>query len=57
VAGTAVCEDGILIDLSAMRAVSVDPSTRIAHVQGGALWDGLPSCDVVFEGEGGRRGA
>jgi hypothetical protein len=38
VAGTAVCDDGIVIDLSAMRAVSVDPAGRIAHVQGGALW-------------------
>ena len=38
VAGTAVCDDGIVIDLSAMRAVSVDPLTRTAHVQGGALW-------------------
>jgi FAD/FMN-containing dehydrogenase len=38
VAGTAVCNDGIVIDLSAMRAVSVDPVARIAHVQGGALW-------------------
>src|SRR5262249_46798456 len=37
VAGTAVC-DGIVIDLSAMRAVSADPVERIAHVQGGALW-------------------
>ncbi len=38
VAGTAVCDDGIVIDLSAMRAVSVDPSHRTARVQGGALW-------------------
>jgi FAD/FMN-containing dehydrogenase len=38
VAGTAVCDDGMVIDLSAMRAVSVDPVERIAHVQGGALW-------------------
>ena len=38
VAGTAVCEDGIVIDLSAMRAVSVDPVERTALVQGGALW-------------------
>ncbi|HET7234859.1 MAG TPA: FAD-binding oxidoreductase [Actinomycetota bacterium] len=37
VAGTAVC-DGMLIDLSAMRAVSVDPIERRALVQGGALW-------------------
>jgi FAD/FMN-containing dehydrogenase len=38
VAGTAVCDDGIVIDLSAMRAVRVDPDRRTARVQGGALW-------------------
>ena len=38
VAGTAVCDDGIVIDLSAMRAVRVDPGDRSAWVQGGALW-------------------
>jgi hypothetical protein len=38
VAGTAVCDDGIVIDLSAMRAVRVDPADRTAWVQGGALW-------------------
>jgi FAD/FMN-containing dehydrogenase len=38
VAGTAVCDDGIVIDLSAMRGVRVDPGNRRAWVQGGALW-------------------
>jgi FAD/FMN-containing dehydrogenase len=38
VAGTAVCDDGIVIDLSAMRGVGVDPAGRSARVQGGALW-------------------
>jgi FAD/FMN-containing dehydrogenase len=38
VAGTAVCDDGVMIDLSAMRTVSVDPAGRTAWVQGGALW-------------------
>ena len=38
VAGTAVCDDGIVIDLSAMRAVLVDAAGRTARVQGGALW-------------------
>jgi FAD/FMN-containing dehydrogenase len=38
VAGTAVCDDGIVIDLSAMRAVTVDPVERTTLVQGGALW-------------------
>jgi FAD/FMN-containing dehydrogenase len=40
VAGTALCDDGIVVDLSPMRAVTVDPDPgkRKAHVQGGALW-------------------
>ena len=38
VAGTAVCNGGIVVDLSAMRAVRVDPAGRSAWVQGGALW-------------------
>jgi FAD/FMN-containing dehydrogenase len=38
VAGTAVCDDGIVIDLSAMRGVQVDAANRTAWVQGGALW-------------------
>jgi FAD/FMN-containing dehydrogenase len=38
VAGTAVCDDGIVVDLSAMRVVLVDPGSRTARVQGGALW-------------------
>jgi FAD/FMN-containing dehydrogenase len=38
VAGTAVCDKGIVIDLSAMRSVSVDPVGRTAWVHGGALW-------------------
>jgi FAD/FMN-containing dehydrogenase len=38
VAGTAVCDDGIVIDLSAMRGVRVDSAGRRAWVQGGALW-------------------
>ena len=38
VAGTATCEGGVVIDLSAMRAVSVDLVEGTALVQGGALW-------------------
>jgi FAD/FMN-containing dehydrogenase len=38
VAGYAVCDDGLMLDLSAMNAVRVDPSARRAWVQGGALW-------------------
>jgi FAD/FMN-containing dehydrogenase len=38
VAGTAVCDNGLVIDLSAMRAVQVDAAGRRVWVQGGALW-------------------
>jgi FAD/FMN-containing dehydrogenase len=38
VAGTAVIDDGLVIDLSRMRGVQLDPSRRTVHVQGGAIW-------------------
>jgi len=37
-AGTAVVEDGLVVDLSPMRAVWMDPSGETVHVQGGATW-------------------
>lgn len=36
VAGHGTCDGGVLVDLSAMRAVHVDPGERTAWVQGGA---------------------
>ncbi len=38
VTGNAVCEGGIMIDLSLMRSVKVDPEMRVADVQTGATW-------------------
>ncbi|HRD75686.1 MAG TPA: FAD-dependent oxidoreductase [Hyphomicrobiaceae bacterium] len=38
VAGHAVCDGNLMIDLSEMRAVHVDPVRRIAIVEGGATW-------------------
>ncbi len=38
VAGTAVVDNGLVIDLSLMRDVRVDGSGRTVHVQGGATW-------------------
>jgi FAD/FMN-containing dehydrogenase len=38
VAGHAVCDDGVMIDLSSMRGVRVEEEQRRARVEGGALW-------------------
>lgn len=37
VAGNAVCDDGVVIDLSAMKAIDVDPERGIARVEPGVL--------------------
>jgi FAD/FMN-containing dehydrogenase len=37
-AGHCVCDDGLVIDLSAMRAVDVDNDGRVARADGGATW-------------------
>ncbi|WLI90828.1 FAD-binding oxidoreductase [Massilia sp. R2A-15] len=36
IAGSALCDDGLVIDLSAMRSVQIDPTKRRAYVEGGA---------------------
>ena len=38
VAGHAVCDDGLMIDLSLMKAVRVDPQAQTARAAGGLLW-------------------
>jgi FAD/FMN-containing dehydrogenase len=38
VAGNAVCDGGLVIDLSLMRRVDVDAGNRRARAQGGATW-------------------
>src|SRR5918994_5850256 len=41
VAGYAVCDDGLMIDLSLMKTVRVDPQARTARAAGGLLWSEL----------------
>jgi FAD/FMN-containing dehydrogenase len=48
VAGHAVCDDGIVIDLSSMRRVEVDPQARTARVQAGVLLGELDEAAQTF---------
>ncbi|CAL9339831.1 Mitomycin radical oxidase [Streptomyces sp. enrichment culture] len=38
VAGSAVCDDGLVIDLSHMKGVHVDPAARTARARAGVTW-------------------
>jgi FAD/FMN-containing dehydrogenase len=48
VAGSAVNNGGMVIDLSAMRGVRVDPSARTVRVQGGATWGDVDPATQEF---------
>ncbi len=48
VAGTALCDGGIVIDLSQMNAVWVDPAARTVRAQGGAIWGDVDRETQVF---------
>jgi FAD/FMN-containing dehydrogenase len=47
-AGLAVCDDGLVIDLSSMRGIRVEPSTRTVRAQGGVTWGELDRETQVF---------
>src|SRR5215203_6808651 len=40
-AGHATCDGGIVIDLTPMKGIRVDPTSRTAYVQAGATWGEL----------------
>ena len=48
VAGNALCDGGLVIDLSAMRRVQVDPKNRRAYADGGATWGDFDRATQVF---------
>ena len=41
VGGHALCDDGLVIDLSPMKGIRVDPAARIARAEAGVLWGEL----------------
>lgn len=48
VAGFGTCDDGLVLDLSAMRGVRVDPARRVARAEGGATWGDVDRETQVF---------
>jgi hypothetical protein len=48
VAGKAMCDGGLVIDLSPMRGVRVDPGARTARAQSGVLWGELDRATQRF---------
>lgn len=48
VAGTAVGDGGLMLDLSLMRSVHVDPLNRIARVEPGASWSDVDRESQLF---------
>jgi FAD/FMN-containing dehydrogenase len=48
VAGNAVCDGGVMIDLSAMRDVHAEPDTRRARAGGGATWGDFDAETQIF---------
>jgi FAD/FMN-containing dehydrogenase len=48
VAGHAVCDGGLMIDLSLMKAIGVDADARTARASGGVLWGELDRATQRF---------
>ncbi|HEY1370489.1 MAG TPA: FAD-binding oxidoreductase [Gaiellaceae bacterium] len=48
IAGHGVCEGGVMIDLSLMKAARVDPAARTVQAAGGLLWRELDAATSQF---------
>lgn len=46
--GLGVCDDGLVIDLSALRGIRVDPKARTARVEGGCRWGDVDHATHAF---------
>src|SRR5206468_4283380 len=47
-AGLGGCDDGLVVDLSAMRATRVDPAARAVRAQGGCRWGDVDHATHAF---------
>jgi FAD/FMN-containing dehydrogenase len=48
IAGLAVCDDGLMIDLSRMQQITVSPATRTAVADGGLTWGAFDAATQRF---------
>jgi FAD/FMN-containing dehydrogenase len=48
VPGFGTCDGGVVVDLSAMRGIRVDPQAHTARVEGGATWGDLNAATYPF---------
>ncbi len=46
--GLGVCDDGLVIDLSAQRGIRVDPKARTVRVEGGCTWGAVDHATHAF---------
>ncbi len=48
VAGTSMCDDGLVIDVGPMKALTIDPAQRTATVGAGTVWGELDAATQAF---------
>jgi FAD/FMN-containing dehydrogenase len=47
-AGLGICEDGLVIDLTMMKGIRVDPAQQTVRVQGGCIWGEVDHATHTF---------
>lgn len=47
-AGLGICDDGLVIDLSNMKGIRVDPATQTVRVEGGCTWGDVDHATHAF---------